>query len=114
MSRKTERIVVARDYSRYPMGRDDDDGPFNGQRFRKEFLIPLLRDPEVHKVVVDLRDLKIQGSSFLEESFGGLVREGIKDEDLNKLSFITDRKYYELEIKEFIDKAKSDLQKIAG
>ncbi|MCF1450158.1 DUF4325 domain-containing protein [Agrobacterium vitis] len=66
------------DFSHYPAGRDDDDGPYNGAKFRDAVLIPALRQAlkNGEKVVVFLDDVKSYGSSFLEEAFGGLLRVG--------------------------------------
>jgi hypothetical protein len=72
---KTIRIAV--DYSETPLGRYPEDGDFNGTRFRDEFLRPALRDED--EVVVDIDGVEGYGSSFLDEAFGGLVREGYFD-----------------------------------
>lgn len=69
----THAIVVAQQFSRSPGGRTRDDGPFSGQRFREEFLVPALQDKD-SKFEVDLRGALTLGSSFLDEAFGGLVR----------------------------------------
>jgi len=67
-------INVARDFGRYPAGRYLSDGPFSGQAFRQEHLVPALR--RVHGVIdIELDGARGLASSFLEESFGGLVRE---------------------------------------
>lgn len=80
---KTNYISVVRDFSDEPYGRFPEDGPDSGQRFRDELLIPALHQHD--KVTVDLRGA-FYGSSFLEETFGGLVRCGFKYSDLeNKL-----------------------------
>jgi len=67
-------INVGKDFHRAPAGRSFDDGPYSGEAFRKRVLIPALEGPDV--VVVELDDTEGYGSSFLEEAFGGLVREG--------------------------------------
>ena len=67
-------IKISSDYSDTPLGRSPDDGNFSGARFRDEFLRPALGAED--KVVVDIDDVEGYGSSFLEESFGGLVRKG--------------------------------------
>jgi len=67
-------IKIAVDYSDTPLGRYPADGNFNGQRFREEFLVPALKAED--KTVVDIDDVEGYGSSFLDEAFGGLVREG--------------------------------------
>ena len=72
-------IDLAKQFSPYPSGRFPADGSFNGQRFREEILLPALiaAMPRVgEKVVVDIDGVRSFGSSFLEEAFAGLVRNG--------------------------------------
>jgi hypothetical protein len=65
-------IDIAKDFSDVPSGRFPQDGDFNGERFREEFLVPRLVKSEIVEVVLD--NTEGYGSSFLEEAFGGLVR----------------------------------------
>lgn len=67
-------IKVAEVFTRYPAGRYLADGPFSGEKFRQEFLVPALKAGEC--VTIDLDGTRGYGSSFLEEAFGGLVRLG--------------------------------------
>lgn len=65
-------ISVSEVFSPYVAGRYVSDGPYSGQQFRDQFLLPALDEPEG---VVVLLDGKVgYGPSFLEEVFGGLVR----------------------------------------
>ena len=66
-------IRVTRDFSEYPAGRYRADGPYAGEIFRDDLLVPLLKKNDV--VEIDLDGAMGYGSSFLEETFGGLVRE---------------------------------------
>ena len=75
-------IKLTEDFHSDPFGRDAKDGDDNAQAFRKKHLIPALR--EYHRVVVDLSDYYYYGSPFLEETFGGMVREGFDLETLKK------------------------------
>lgn len=68
------KINVARDFTRWPAGRYRADGPFSGEVFRDDILVPALAKAEV--VEVELDGTRGYGSSFLEEAFGGLVRLG--------------------------------------
>ena len=69
--------------SEFPAGRYYDDGPYPGEKFRKEFLVPALKAGG--NVLVDLDGTMGYGSSFLEEAFGGLVRdEGFAVDDLKR------------------------------
>lgn len=84
---KATIIRIATDFSAVPAGRFYTDGPNSGQRFRDELLIPKLE--EFQKILIDLDEAEGYGSSFLEESFGGLIREAgyEKGELLDRFSF---------------------------
>lgn len=72
----TVELWIAEEYSSYPAGRDDNDGPFNGTKFRETVLLPKLTEAmsQSRPLVVHLDGVMSFGSSFLEEAFGGLVR----------------------------------------
>lgn len=77
-------INIATDFSPFAAGRYRTDGPWSGQRFREELLVPALRS--FARVSVSLDGTLGLGSSFLEEAFGGLVRDGYRLSELkNKL-----------------------------
>lgn len=71
-------IQIAKEFSRHPGGRYRKDGPFSGEEFRDEFLMPALANAfaENCKLIVNLDGVAGYASSFLEEAFGGLVRAG--------------------------------------
>ena len=75
-------ISVAKEFSPSPAGRYASDGPYPGEVFRDQILVPALRNYET--VVVDLDGTDGYGSSFLEEAFGGLVRRGFTVAELKK------------------------------
>jgi hypothetical protein len=87
-------IRIASDYSETPAGRYKSDGPDSGERFRDEFLIPAFQGDDL--VEVDLDGTLGYGSSFLEEAFGGLVRNGVVSaKDLKRrLKIKSERKFY--------------------
>ena len=66
-------ISVTTDFSPYPVGRYISDGPVSAQRFREDFLKPPLYKSQKLHVTLDC-PFGI-ASSFLEEAFGGLIRE---------------------------------------
>ena len=66
-------IQVARDFSRFPFGRYLSHGPFSGEAFRNNLLKKRLREFSRVRVVLD--GALGYSSSFLEEAFGGLVRD---------------------------------------
>lgn len=65
-------IDIARDFTRFPAGRYRADGPYSGERFRDDLLLPALKQHD--RVTIQLDGTMGYGSSFLEEVFGGLVR----------------------------------------
>lgn len=69
-------IVISKDYSDTPGGRFEKEGPFSGERFRDEILLPKY-DEALSKnehLKIDLDGCYGFPSSFLEEAFGGLAR----------------------------------------
>jgi hypothetical protein len=74
-------LSIARDFSPFPGGRQPEDGPFSGARFRDEVLRPLLSNGG--HVVINLDGVAGLPSSFWEEVFGGMIRKQIaKIEDI--------------------------------
>lgn len=82
-----QKISIAKDYSMFPIGRKTADGPYSGERFLDEFLYPKLRDAIDSGGVleVDLGDTLGLTAAFLDEAFGGLIREkGLDLETIRK------------------------------
>jgi hypothetical protein len=101
----TINISIAKDFSRYPAGRFVDDGPYPGELCRNKLLVPALQKHEI--VTVDLDGTLGYGSSFLEETFGGLVRvDGFTSSDLHKrLQLVAKDKSVVEEIWSYVDSA---------
>lgn len=103
----TEKVIsVARDFSQVPAGRLAGDGPYNGEKFREEFLLPALKNNDF--VIVDLDGVEGYGSSFLEEAFGGLVRNGYFTIELlnRKLNLRSSDRGWKIEIQQYISNAR--------
>lgn len=66
-------ITVVRDFNKRPYGRYLEDGDGSGQAFRSNCLAPALREHGRVHVVLD--GYNRYGRSFLDEAFGGLIRE---------------------------------------
>lgn len=106
-------LSIADDFSPFPAGRVEEDGPFNGEKFRKKFLVPGLKSAAEggRSLEVSLDGLKSCGSSFLESAFGGLVRyEKYTEAQLNDLLRIAfhspSLERYKLAIERHIGRAK--------
>lgn len=101
MNETSKIIDIGKDFSRYPAGRYQTDGPFNGELFRSRFLIPALNNNE--QITVALDDTAGYGSSFLEEAFGGLVRLGYSAKQIKSvISFHSEDPSLIEEIEEYI------------
>lgn len=87
-------ISIAKDFSRIPGARFPEEGDYSGQEFRNNVLLPKLKNAisanEKLKVILD--GTAGLGTSFLEESFGGLIRiDNIPYSDIkNTLILISD------------------------
>ena len=104
----TRTINIATEFSQTPAGRFVTDGPFSGERFRNEILVPALRSSD--EVVVDMSDVFGYGSSFLEEAFGGLVRKCSfnRNELLKKMRVQASLKTYETKVMQYIKEAEPE------
>jgi len=99
-----DTIKIAEEFSRYPAGRFDTDGPYSGEKFRREFLVPAMQEKK--KICIDLDGVRGYGSSFLEEAFGGLVRVGFSAEDIFSLmTFHSSDPSLVIEIRDYIEHA---------
>lgn len=91
-------IKIAKDFSYTPGPRYIDEGEYSGEKFRKNILACVFKKAinENKKVIVDLDGTDGYGTSFLEESFGGLIRnDGIKyNEIIDRLEIISNEEEY--------------------
>ncbi len=103
-------ISIAKDFSTIPGARFPEEGDFSGQDFRNNVLCPALKESisKNEKLTVILDETAGLGTSFLEESFGGLIRN-------DKFSLATLQQYlqfvsdedpdYITEIKQYMSEA---------
>ena len=110
------KINIAEQFSPLPAGRWPSEGPFSGQRFREELLVPALKlaleSGGEERVEIDLDGSLFFSDAFLEEAFGGLANvPGIRFDDAMKLLDIkyTEQiqKYYRDAIRWHLERAKS-------
>lgn len=103
-------LKIAKDFSRCPGARYRTEGDFSGEEFRSEYLAPKIREAleEGVKLVIDLDGSAGYSTAFIEESFGGLIRnDGFSLDDLkNVFEFISneDPSYID-DIEAYIDHA---------
>lgn len=88
-------INICKDYTSTPGGRYITDGPFSAQDFRNKLLKPNFIKAVQNKenLVIDLDGGYGYGVCFLEEAFGGLIRElepSVSYQALNLIHFKSD------------------------
>lgn len=111
-------ILRVREFTRYPGPRLKEDGDYSGEEFRDRYLLPKYLEAVKNKVCLHVifDGTKGYASSFLEEAFGGLVREGQNKKELKKYLnkkelkkylkvHSSDRRWYEQEVYSYIDEA---------
>lgn len=105
-------IIISKDFSDTVGGRYRAEGDYSGEQFREELLEPKVKEAisNNEKLLIDFDGGYGYPTSFLEESFGGLIRIGFElSVILNLLIFksednpkIIDR------VKNYISEAKKD------
>jgi hypothetical protein len=103
-------LIVASDFSRTPGSRYVREGEFSGELFRTSLLAPRVRQAIAAGTTlqIDLDGTAGYGTSFLEEAFGGLVRnDGVPESELRStLRFVTNEEpYLEDDIWDYIAEA---------
>lgn len=75
------KIEISKDFSKTPGPRFIREGDFSGEKFRDTLLYQkmIIAIKEGKKLIVDLDGAAGYATSFLEESFGGLIRVGNLD-----------------------------------
>jgi hypothetical protein len=96
-------INIEKEFGRYPAGRYAADGPYSGETFREEHLIPAIKSGAA-KIIIEFDGARGYASSFLEEAFGGLVRAGYAARDLlGMLDFQSKDQSLVTEVKSYIE-----------
>jgi hypothetical protein len=105
--------INVKDFSEFPGPRKEIVGPNSGEKFRETVLLPTIKANPNEQIVVNLDGTAGYGSSFLEESFGGLIRCGIPfDRVINICQNIISSEDDSLieEIFEYVKEAQEDLE----
>lgn len=106
-------INIAKDFSEVPGGRYIDEGDFSGEQFRDEILVKKYDEAEENNEILQVifDGTYGFGTSFLEESFGGLVRKYKKRNVLNRIELIsTEDETIPGNIKKYITEAEEQLK----
>ncbi|HDR0626814.1 TPA: STAS-like domain-containing protein [Pasteurella multocida] len=77
------KTIYVKDFSEFPGARERWMGPYSGEEYRDDIILPLLNSNE--SVSINLDGVMGYGSSFLEEVFGGLIRAGISPSIVREL-----------------------------
>lgn len=85
---KIRRYRLASEFSIFPGGRLRIHGPYSGEEFREDVLLPIFKDAD--KVHIDLSGAVGYGASFLDEAFGELGKIFGFDEVHRKLELLAE------------------------
>ena len=104
---ETVSVNVAKQFTKLPGVRYKHLGKYSGEEFRQKFLIEPLKQGKT--VIVELDGVRGYGSSFLEEAFGGTVRELDLDiiDAQNRIKIVTTIESWRLDAEEYIRTAKT-------
>ena len=85
------KIKICDDFSEAPGGRYIQEGEHSGEEFRDNILLPKFEEAEKNNEMleIDFDGGFGFGTSFLEEAFGGLVREHHKKNVLKVIKIIS-------------------------
>lgn len=86
------KINIAKDFSEIPGGRYKNESAFSGEEFRENILKIKLEEAQKKNDIIEVELDGCYGypSSFLDEAFGGLVRENNGDDVLKYFKFISE------------------------
>lgn len=94
-------LNVGNDFSKTPGPREIWEGDFSGELFRNTCLGPAIKDAIENDAIlhIDLDGTAGYGTSFLEESFGGLIRHNnyTYSQIMPHLNFKSDEEPYLIE-----------------
>ncbi|HTE01655.1 MAG TPA: STAS-like domain-containing protein [Mucilaginibacter sp.] len=94
----TLKVKIARDFTPTPGPRYIKEGKWSGEQFRTEKFYNIFNDAiqSNKNIIVDLDGTLGYGTSFLEEIFGGLIREHHLDYNqiVNRLQIISTEEPY--------------------
>lgn len=110
------KLIVVTDFSPTPGPRYKHEGNFSGEIFRNSCLEPKLKEAidKNSTLFIDLDGTAGYGTSFVEESFGGLIRENGYSEQiiLKHIHIKSEEEEYLIEdINEYLKDAQNEKDK---
>ncbi|OGZ84651.1 MAG: DUF4325 domain-containing protein [Candidatus Staskawiczbacteria bacterium RIFOXYD1_FULL_39_28] len=104
------KILIAKDFSKTPGPRYKKEGSFSAELFLEQILEKKFTDileKKDKKIIIDLDGTLGYGTSFLEETFGGLARKYGADKVSEKIEVASKEEPWLLEdIKSYIEDVK--------
>ena len=81
------RIDIVKDFSDTPGGRTQSEGKYSGESFRESLLLPgyIAAKEKNEKLIINFDGAFGYPPSFLDESFGGLVKKLHQKDILNNI-----------------------------
>ena len=107
-----ERIDIYKDFSNTPGGRYRREGEYSGEEFRESIFLPAYERCEKYnqKLTINFDHCFGFATSFLEEAFGGLVRNHEKKSVMEHIEIISnDDETIPKLIKKYVSAAESAL-----
>ena len=113
MSTLDREFSIASDFSNTPGPRYRDEGDYTGEELRQDHLLPLIKQAAEDEKTITINIDGTHGylTSFLEEVFGGLIRDdGFSKDQLDTiLKIVSEEEPYLLDdIKEYMEDAERE------
>ncbi len=114
----TQTLKISVDFSDTPGPRYKTEGHYSGEEFRTEMLYPRLKEAigKGDKLIIDLDGAQGYGTSFLEEAFGGLIRnDGLGYDDIIKhIEIVSEEEPYLIDdIQQYLKDADDETKKVS-
>lgn len=106
------KVLTVSEYTTEPYGRYIDDGDGNGEEYRTDYIMPILK--KGHNLIINLDGVEDEyGSSFVVEAFANLIRKEnmTYDEVKQRITFISNHQDWLDEIEYYLTEAKNDIHK---
>jgi len=83
-----KKYIFIKEFTKYPGGRYEKDGPFSGEQFRKEVLEPVFSSGE--NIKIDFSGVLGVPPSFIDESFAEIAKKYGKEKFIATVEILSD------------------------